>query len=473
MKIKRAKGNNGRRARQKLQKQIEMLLLAFVTLIMIGLYFFFFGGRGRSLPSEESLMSLNNYIKRKDKLFDADIQKILDAEYNLVGIYANRDFDKDNDDSYSGIIGQFCKLNFDAHKESPNEVPLFRDLLAESPGCTEPYETDLQSLATESRMFDAIIQKHNDNVHQQQGHSSYPQEKLLTPKVLNLTGAVFHESKCGSTLVANTLIGMDPERNRVYSESAPPIYALVKLCDAMFKCAPGLSSRILKDIIYMMSRSNNSNEDRVFFKLQATASWHIQDFRIAFPTVPWIFVYREPVEVITSHFKMGEEHANCLKYKNRPAHRYINEVAVRYQNNKKTTDNLSIEEFCAVHLTSFTENAVRQLKDSRRLVGSHGKAVGHAINYDDLPTIMYETVLPDLWGVPMNQEHIDNIIDVSMKYEKSRLEEEKQQPRKKDSEAKKRATALKIKDAANRIMGSSFLALEKFNHQMIVGHTMK
>ena len=36
------------------------------------------------------------------------------------------------------------------------------------------------------------------------------------PKILKLHGVVFHESRCGSTLVANSLAAFNPERKRVY-----------------------------------------------------------------------------------------------------------------------------------------------------------------------------------------------------------------------------------------------------------------
>lgn len=34
-------------------------------------------------------------------------------------------------------------------------------------------------------------------------------------------GFVYHETRCGSTLVANMLAGLEP--NRVFSESKPPV----------------------------------------------------------------------------------------------------------------------------------------------------------------------------------------------------------------------------------------------------------
>jgi hypothetical protein len=44
-----------------------------------------------------------------------------------------------------------------------------------------------------------------------------------------------------------------------------------------------------------------AGETRLFLKLDC---WHMRDlplFRRAFPNTPWVFLYRDPVEVLVSH----------------------------------------------------------------------------------------------------------------------------------------------------------------------------
>jgi len=89
------------------------------------------------------------------------------------------------------------------------------------------------------------------------------------------TGFVFHESRCGSTLVANILAAFNPKESRVYSESAPPSQAaqLFNMNDLEN------SIQLLRDVIYMMGRSNDPDERNLFFKIQSINSKKIHVFR--------------------------------------------------------------------------------------------------------------------------------------------------------------------------------------------------
>lgn len=48
-------------------------------------------------------------------------------------------------------------------------------------------------------------------------------------------------------------------------------------------------------VIRLMSRPVDPRQQRVFFKLQS--SENIDTMSLAFPEVPWIFLFREPIEV--------------------------------------------------------------------------------------------------------------------------------------------------------------------------------
>jgi len=48
----------------------------------------------------------------------------------------------------------------------------------------------------------------------------------------------------------------------------------------------------------MMSRFSPT-----FFKFQSVLTFSLPEIRKAYPSVPWIFVYRNPVQVMVSHFK--------------------------------------------------------------------------------------------------------------------------------------------------------------------------
>jgi hypothetical protein len=167
--------------------------------------------------------------------------------------------------------------------------PMFRFLVQKSPDCSgeNAISFDLEKVAYLARRRDQDYEKSSNE----------------GPKVLNITAVAFHESRCGSTLVANSMIAMDPKKHRAYSESAPPVKAF-GICGENFeKCSQEQVVSILKDTIYLMSRTDDHREERVFFKFQSSTSKKISSFQKAFPEVPWMYVYREPVQVMMSHVK--------------------------------------------------------------------------------------------------------------------------------------------------------------------------
>ena len=199
------------------------------------------------------------------------VNDILSAQLNLVNILAPESSQvrfNDEENTYTGVYGDFCELNFGAHKQDPSSgmfimyiqhtsvmydvscftdhiihfyyctVPMFRDLVAKSPDCSKTkYRVDLSQVASLARALDA-----------EDGQS-------LT-KSLELSGVVFHESRCGSTLVANALIGMNPAKHRVYSESAPPIAALRGVCGEVYQhCSENQAAILLQDTLYLMGRT--------------------------------------------------------------------------------------------------------------------------------------------------------------------------------------------------------------------------
>jgi hypothetical protein len=107
------------------------------------------------------------------------------------------------------------------------------------------------------------------------------------------TGLIFHMSRCGSTLVSQMLAAC--QANIVVSE-APPIDQIVR---------SGLSEAdrlaLLRAMVHAFGHARNTGATRYFIKLD---SWHtcaLPLFRAAFPSTPWLFLYREPSAVMVSH----------------------------------------------------------------------------------------------------------------------------------------------------------------------------
>jgi hypothetical protein len=111
-----------------------------------------------------------------------------------------------------------------------------------------------------------------------------------------LCGMVFHMSRCGSTLLARMLGA--PEHHLVASEPEP-LDSVIKWAET-FDAPYDLKIQALRAIVAALGRKRNPAWKRFFIKLDG---WHIRSHRLlrdAFPNAPWVFLHRDPVEVLVS-----------------------------------------------------------------------------------------------------------------------------------------------------------------------------
>jgi hypothetical protein len=126
-----------------------------------------------------------------------------------------------------------------------------------------------------------------------------PLAAMVAPATLELkpAGLIFHMSRCGSTLASGMLAA--PPQNVVLSEPGP----LDQILRARSRL-PGLTdaqlTALLRGMTAALGRRRHPEERDLFIKFEA---WHLLRFpliRRAFPDVPWIFLYRDPLEVLAS-----------------------------------------------------------------------------------------------------------------------------------------------------------------------------
>ena len=114
------------------------------------------------------------------------------------------------------------------------------------------------------------------------------------------TGFIFHLSRCGSTLISQMLAAL--EQNVVVSEP-PPVDSILR---ANFK-NPAVTDqqRIswLQAMIGALGRQRNREEAYFFVKFDSWSALDLALIERAFPDVPWIFLYRNPVEIIVSQMR--------------------------------------------------------------------------------------------------------------------------------------------------------------------------
>eukprot|EP00541_Cyclophora_tenuis_P006483 CAMPEP_0116579654 /NCGR_PEP_ID=MMETSP0397-20121206/22368_1 /TAXON_ID=216820 /ORGANISM="Cyclophora tenuis, Strain ECT3854" /LENGTH=252 /DNA_ID=CAMNT_0004109151 /DNA_START=95 /DNA_END=853 /DNA_ORIENTATION=- len=241
---------------------------------------------------------------------------------------------------------------------------------------------------------------------------------------------------------------MNPTENRVYSESAPPIAALKTVCGETYKfCSVHQAAELLRDVMYLMSRTDSEQEKFVFFKIQSIGSRQIEVFQRAFPTVPWMFVYREPVQVMMSQLEQGTKVSNCVRPRVRPPPAVSDLLLQKGQNAHDVTD----EGYCAAHLASISESALEGMK--------RAPSLGTAVNYEYLPQVLYEQVLPERWNIPVGTVEKERIQKISGLYSKGTLG--RHGTFHDDSKRKERLASKQVRQAAEMFLRSSYNELEE------------
>jgi hypothetical protein len=188
---------------------------------------------------------------------------------------------------------------------------------------------------------------------------------------LRASGFIFHMSRCGSTLVSQLLSAL-PE-NVVISE-APPLDSLLRggtQVETEQRVAPEQQVEWIRWIVSALGQQRTGQETRCFIKLDC---WHIPYLPLlqsAFPHVPWIFLYRDPVEVLTSHERMPALW--------RAPGMLDPELTGIGLDNALVMDPL---EYCARILRRICEGAL----------SFRGDPLGRFVNYGELPEALWTTV---------------------------------------------------------------------------------
>lgn len=156
----------------------------------------------------------------------------------------------------------------------------------------EPFsETTLRKLAY--RPFNRLFRPQTD--------IGYLAERADTHPGLTLNGLIFHMSRCGSTLCAQALAALDD--TVVLSEPAC-FDALIHWRINSGSGDKNLQSRRLQDLLAALGQARRLSDRRLFVKTDCWHIRHIDGLLAAFPGVPWIFLYRDPVEVLVSQARL-------------------------------------------------------------------------------------------------------------------------------------------------------------------------
>jgi hypothetical protein len=192
---------------------------------------------------------------------------------------------------------------------------------------------------------------------------------LKTRPHLDPGGFIFHMSRCGSTLVSQMLAALPS--NIVVSE-ASPIDAVVQANRWRPDLSEDRQAGWLHSIVGALGQKRSGNEQRYFVKLDCWHTLALPLFRRAFPAVPWVFLYRDPVEVLVSQLRM-------------PGTQMIpGGVGPNLYGLDRSYGPGTAEDYYAQVLAKVTEPAVAH----------YSAGGGLLVNYRQLPDALYTAILP-------------------------------------------------------------------------------
>lgn len=246
------------------------------------------------------------------------------------------------------------------------------------------------------------------------------------------SGLIFHLSRCGSTLAAQALAAL-PE-NIVLSEP--------EVVDAVLRAGSILTGvtdeqRVgwLRGLARAYGQRRFPEERRFFIKFD---TWHILELdviRRAFPGVPWIFLYRDPVEVLVS--QMTETSGRML-----PGPMSAGWLGMPLLEALMTPQ----EAFCARVLGRVAGAAAD---------AAAGDPLGYVVNYAQLPGAL-ETVVAPWFGVELGDADRERMQEKTRVHAKS--------PGRAftgDGEAKQGLATPELRELAETWVGPAYARLEE------------
>jgi hypothetical protein len=237
---------------------------------------------------------------------------------------------------------------------------------------------------------------------------------------LRPSGFIFHMSRCGSTLAAQMLAAWPA--NIVVSEAAP-IDAVVRGDDA--------DAARLTAMVEAFGQTRDDGAGRYFIKLDC---WHIRFlplFRHAFPSTPWVFLYRDPAEVLVSQMR-------------RRGVQMVPQMVPPAVFGLEAPPSAPAEDYCARVLGAICQAAL----DAWPAGG------GRLVNYSQLPQALWTTILPH-FGIEVADE--ERAAMAGAAHYDAKAPQTAFTP---DAEAKRQAVTPAIRTAVERHVGEAYRRLE-------------
>ncbi len=219
-------------------------------------------------------------------------------------------------------------------------------------------------------------------------------ESRTSPAPILPSGFIFHMSRCGSTLLSQMLAEL--EGHRVVAEPQAVSQYLLLTGSGEIEFCP----KEFRQLVAQFMPAAKQNQQKVFFKFSSWNIWFLAEILKAFPKVPWVFVGRDPLEVLVSNFKKA---SLPLRWYRKQAH-LLNRY---FQLPNKQINTGDEQYFFSWVITQYLEK-----------VGHHLSSKGQLIRYDQLPAEGLD-LLCTHFGLSLNKRERQQMLRRSQYYSKS------------------------------------------------------
>jgi len=118
---------------------------------------------------------------------------------------------------------------------------------------------------------------------------------------VDLKGLVFHVSRCGSTMLSQSLA--TSSENIMVSEA--PIIDQILRSETFDEATKTI---LLKSVLKFLGQKRFSEQKHLIIKLDAWSIFEASYLRSIFPEIPFALLYRNPSDILRSHQKMAGMH---------------------------------------------------------------------------------------------------------------------------------------------------------------------
>lgn len=237
------------------------------------------------------------------------------------------------------------------------------------------------------------------------------------------TGFIFHVSRCGSTLLAHLLGRLDGAL--VLSEPGP-VDSLIRAGNRLGR---DRQIALLRAMIGALGQARAPGQNRLFVKFDAWNTLQHDLIREAFPTTPWVFLYREPVEVLVSA---------------------LSQRGVHTAPGLLSGDMFGID--AEPDPDAYAARVLGAIYDAG--LRAHDRAPGLLLDYADLPGAAWDEVVAH-FGIRITPEERQRLAAAS-----NRNPKQGDQPFTADAETKRRTASEPVRALAGRWMQPAYARLE-------------